>query len=39
LNLNKLFPRLTISAKLSIAFAVLTLLPLAIIAAFATPGS
>jgi PAS domain S-box-containing protein len=37
LNLNKLFPRLTISAKLSIAFAVLTLLPLAIIAAFATP--
>ncbi len=37
LNFNKLFPRLTISAKLSIAFAVLTVLPLTVVAAFMTP--
>ncbi|MBI4520949.1 MAG: PAS domain S-box protein [Gemmatimonadetes bacterium] len=36
LNLNKLFPRLTIRAKLAIAFASLALVPLGVVAAFAT---
>ena len=34
MNLNKLFPRLKIKAKLGIAFAVLAVLPLAVIALF-----
>jgi PAS domain S-box-containing protein len=36
MNLNKLFPRLTIQAKLAIAFALIAALPLALLAALTT---
>ncbi len=36
MNINKLFPRLTIRAKLAIAFASLTILPLLAVSGFAT---
>jgi PAS domain S-box-containing protein len=36
MNLNKLFPRLTITAKLAIAFVMLALIPLSVLAALGT---
>ena len=39
MNINKIVPRFSINAKLAIAFALLTFVPLVVVAAIATRGA